>query len=147
VSDVTVSLTPELRQRAKDEGINLSQMLRSALEIELSRIDLASAALADEQTYLVEMAASHDDEEIAYTGRITGKLIAGTEQLGIYLTSDKRVLGYQGPAFSEDRRAACKRLDEPGEDLATNVAYWLRWSSVSVIDACAALGVRAVIDL
>ncbi len=147
MSDVTVSLPPELRQRAKDEGINLSRTLRGALENELDRIDAMNNALTDVQTYLVEMRTSHDEGEVVYTGRITGKLIAGDAQLGIYLTSDKRVLGYQGPSFSEDKTAVCKRLDEPGEDLAANVAHWLRWSSVSVLDACAALGVRAVIDL
>jgi hypothetical protein len=147
VSDVTVSLAPELRQRAKDEGINLSRMLRVALENELNRIDAANDSLTDVQTYLVEMGTSEGKGETAYTGRITGKLIAGSGELGIYLTSDKRVLGYQGPSFSEDRTAVCKRLDEPKEELAANVAHWLRWSSVSVLDACAALGVRAVIDL
>jgi hypothetical protein len=147
VSDVTVSLSPELRQRAKDEGINLSRTLRGALENELDRIDAMNNALTDVQAYLVEMDTSDGEEKVVYTGRITGKLIAGDAQLGIYLTSDKRVLGYQGPSFSEDKTAICKRLDEPAEDLAANVGHWLRWSSVSVLDACAALGVRAVIDL
>jgi hypothetical protein len=147
VSDVTVSLSPELRQRAKDEGINLSRTLRGALEHELNRIDAMNDALTDVQTYLVEMSASHAEGTAVYTGRITGKLIAGDAQLGIYLTSDKRVLGYQGPSLSEDKTAVCKRLDEPQQDLAANIAHWLRWSSVSAIDACAALGVQAVIDL
>jgi hypothetical protein len=147
VSDVTVSLAPELRQRAKAEGINLSRMLRVALVSELGRVDAMNDALTAEETYLVEMGTSKVEGETPYTGRITGKLIAGSAELGIYLTSDKRVLGYQGPSFSETRAALCERLDEPAENLAVNVAHWLRWSSVSVLDACAALGVRALIDL
>ncbi|MGH2916412.1 MAG: type II toxin-antitoxin system CcdA family antitoxin [Solirubrobacteraceae bacterium] len=147
MSDVTVSLTPELRQRAKGEGINLSRMLRVALENELARIDAMDNALTDVQTYLVEMGTSHVEGESVYTGRITGKLIAGGEELGIYLTSDKRVLGYQAQGFSADGKPVCERLDDPREDLVANLRHWLRWSDMDYLGACTALGVRAVIDL
>lgn len=146
MSDVTVSLTPELRQRAKDEGINLSRMLRTALENELDRIDAMNNTLTDVQTYLVEMGTSDAERGFTYTGRITGKLIAGGEELGVYLTSDKRVLGYQAACFGSGE-AVCKRLDDPPEDLVANLKKWLRWSDVPFLGACAALGVRAVIDL
>lgn len=88
--DVTVYLPDEIGKRAKDEGINLSRTLRTALEGELGRLEQMRRATGDSQVFEVRV-AKNDDE---FTGRITGSLIDRSGDSAVYLTDDERVVVY-----------------------------------------------------
>lgn len=138
--DVTVYLPDEIGARAKKEELKLSRMLRDAVTAELERRDAMAEALADTETYEFTLRAK-DPFDVEYTGRITGKLIAGdADTIGIYLTGDRRVL-----AVYPDQ-GLYHRIDEPGKD----VVEMLLQSGVNqdeFAEACRALGLKPVIDL
>lgn len=136
---VNIYLPDDLGHRAKQAGLNLSRMLRDAAESELEKRDAMNAAIGDEEVYEFTLL---DDDELEYTARVTGKLIAGDdpENVGVYLTSDKRVL-----AVYPDQRSYSE-LGHAGDDLLED----LRSSGLQgweVAEACRALGIKPVIDL
>jgi|GEM_PF-5712370 len=88
--DVTVYLPDEIGKRAKDEGINLSRTLRTALEGELNRLEQMRKATDEPQ--VIEVRVVKNDDE--FTGRITGSLIDRSGDSAVYLTDDERVVVY-----------------------------------------------------
>ena len=140
--DVTVSLPDDMRQRAKQEGLNLSRTLRDGLDAEFRRIDAMNEALSSPQSYEVEMETEYG---FAYTGRITGVRIADIghpKNSGIYLTTDKRVVVY----WCDDK--LFERLDDPEDPnaLPTALRNWLE-DPEEYVQACQGLGIPAVVDL
>jgi hypothetical protein len=139
--DVTVYLPDDIGARAREEKLKLSRMLRDAVTAELERRDAMTATLQDTETYEVTL-RHNDGAGLQYTGRITGKLIAGNdpEIVAIYLTTDRRVLvvhADQGIYF---------RLDGDDKDLLDGLLI----SGIDqdeFLEACQALGLKPVIDL
>lgn len=132
--DFSVYLPDQIGERAKKEELKLSRMLRDAVIKEFERRDATEATLSSAQTYEFEMVT---EEGRPYIARLTGARIAGDAGVGAYLTTDKRVFLHDGVVITridDDEVADVLRLafvDEPDEYIA----------------ACAALGIKAVIDL
>lgn len=141
--DVTVYLPDEIGARAKKEELKLSRMLRDAVTAELERRDVMAEALGEPETYEFTLdGREFTGLDLEYTGRITGKLIAGNdpENVGIYLTTDGRVL-----AVYPDQRMY-HRIDEPGKDIVEMLLN-AGLDQEEFADACRALGLKPVIDL
>jgi hypothetical protein len=136
---INIYLPDDLGHRAKEEGLNLSRMLRDAAESELHKREAMNAAVGDEQVYEFTLV---NDEGIEYTGRLTGKLIAGDDpqNVGVYLTNDKRVL-----AVYPDQ-SSYTELGEAGDDLLEDLRS-CGLQGWEVAEACRALGIKPVIDL
>jgi hypothetical protein len=128
--DLTVYLPDEIGERAKEEGINLSGMLRAALIAELERRSKMRTAVDAPDTYEVRLVNPDGGE---YTGRITGKLIDREGDWEIYLTSDERVVIYNQFKCEHETLALADARD--------------RLSPERFPDALRVLGVTPVIDL
>jgi hypothetical protein len=140
--DITIYLPDDIGERAKQEELKLSRMLRDAVTAEFERRDAMTDALRDAETYEFTLVDNDTGQGLEYTGRITGKRIAGSqpEIVGIYLTTDRRVL-----AVYPDQ-GVYERLDEPGKDLI----QMLLKSGIDqdeLLEASQALGLKPVIDL
>jgi hypothetical protein len=131
---VNAYLPDDLGKRAKEADLPFSQLLRDAVVDELERREAMAATLADPQMFKLEI---EDRDGTAYTGRITGKLIAADDRKGVevYLTEDERVILYDG-----ERRDYWVVHDPQAEleDVLETSMY---------VDVCKALGVEPVIDL
>ena len=130
--DITVYLPDALRQRAKDAHLNLSRMLREAVEEELERRKAVEAALDSPQTFEVKI---DDSEGNIYTGRITGTSIAEDHDAQVFLTDDERVILYDAGQMKY------WVLDDPEEELRDQV------SPEAYRAALTALGLKPIIDL
>jgi post-segregation antitoxin (ccd killing protein) len=129
--NLNVYLPDDLGERAKDADLPLSRMLREAVITELNRRAIMSETLEEPQEQLVDIVS---DGGVTYTGRFTGTLIAGGNDVDVYLTTDKRTLVY-------DRAAAqIRQVDDP-EDLRE----WLDLDGYVI--ALEALGAKPVIDI
>lgn len=139
--DITVYLPDGIGERAKNEELNLSRMLRESVVAELARRDAMNDALGSIETY--EVGPLDHEKGFAFTGRITGKRISGDEEIGVYLTSDKRVLAV------DVGTSTYQRLDEPPEKLVENLYAFFerRFGPEAVWETCEALGLPPVIDL
>jgi hypothetical protein len=139
--DITVYLPDEIGQRAKDEDLKLSRMLRDAVTSELQRRDAVAEALDDVEVYEFEL---RDDpiSDVTYTGRITGKRIAGDspENVAVYLTTDRRVFAVYPDQMTYTR------LDDPPEDFVASLLE-SGLADDEIKQACRALGIQPVIDL
>jgi hypothetical protein len=136
IVDITVYLPDELGRKAKEAGINLSRMLRDAVEEEMDRREAVAETLGGAVEHLLECT---DEEGRSYTGRLVGSLISDHDAGGrnVYLTEDERVL-----VHDEDEGWIEEVQQESYEEvlgrLLSNEAY---------LDAMAALGLKPVIDL
>lgn len=141
--DITVYLPEKtgerLKTEMKDNDLKPSRIFRDAIDAEFRRRDAMTEALSDLEVYEF---ALQDDDGLEYTGRITGRLVAGDHPStgAIYLTADKRVL------VVWPEQMAYHRLDNPGEDLVQNLREYAG-SPEEFAQACSALGIKPVIDL
>lgn len=130
--DVTVYLPDAIGAKAKEEGINLSGTLRSAVEDELSRLETMRKSrdeLGPAQEFKVKIISS--DKE--FTGRVTGWVIDRNSDWEVYLTADDRIIVY-----NEFRcEASSMSEDEARSDLSPELFP----------DALVFLGVEPIIDL
>lgn len=142
-----VYLPDDIGERAKNEDLKLSRLLRDAVTRELERRDAMTQALDEPETYEVQVVS---EGGLRFTGRITGKLIAGDDFYGIYLTDDKRLLHYNGDAKTVEP------IQTTGQDLVDELkarldGYYVDESEVDpseeLFKACQALGLKPVIDL
>lgn len=140
--DFTLYLPEEIGQRAKDEQLKLSPMLRKAVIDELDRRDAVSKATTEEpQIYDIEMKTR---EGKAYIARITGKFIYGDpEAFGIYLKSDNQfVLVTDGEWEPLNEREVHERMRD-----YLDASHFEDDAMNDYIDACATIGIKPVIDL
>jgi hypothetical protein len=139
--DITVYLPDEIGERLKkemkDNDLKPSRLFRDAIVEEFRRRDAMTEALGDSEVYEVLL---QDENGLEYTGRITGKMIAGDQHVALYLTADRRVLAFYPDQMGYDR------VDEPGQDLVQNLLR-VGLDQDEFADACRALGVKPVIDL
>jgi len=146
--DVTVSLPDEMRSWAKDEGLNLSQILRSAVQAERDRRELVSRVQAELPTemYEYEMKTAGGTPYIA---RITGKLLYGDRVSGdhsagmpfreaLFLTADDQFVWMDGRDWTElagDVADAIEFLSDVGVERS------------EYIELCVKHGIKPVITL
>lgn len=136
--DVTVTLPDDMRQRAKQEKLNLSQLLRDALAAEFEKKDAMTRLAAEPQTYEVSL---RDHKGRNYKGKIVGKLIVDRGSQAMYATADGRFLFVDsGGSYDE--------VGPEVENVAVFLTEWLKGEpDDEIIDAFEALGVEAVIEL
>jgi hypothetical protein len=137
--NINVYLPDDLGKQAKDAELPLSRLLREAVKDELERKAMITKALAEPQTFELRL---EDGDGRAFTGRITGTLIAtGHDEVELYLTDSKRVIGYDPNRLKywELGQEHTVPFEEELRDfLGDDSAY---------IDAIHALGEKPVIDL
>lgn len=126
-------LPDDLSERAREADLNLSRLLRQAVEEQLERISAMTTIQSDE--YIVGIVGEDGDY---FDGRITGELVYDLDGVySYYLTNDGRLLGYDETHQTITRDL----LSEPGFTLAdigdpeARVAIGKR------------LGLRVIIDL
>lgn len=130
--NVSVYLPDDVEARAREEGLKLSRICRDAVERELERREKLKADLGDVETYDFEL---ENEDGLSFIGRITGQLIAGDKDNGLFLTSDKRY--YLSDSHEEVSESEAHKFvellkeDDPGD----------------YIRACHKLGLKPVIDL
>lgn len=130
--DLTVYLPDELGAKAKNESLNFSRLLRSAVKAELSRRERAQEAiesLGEPQQFDVRVAKN--DKE--HTGRIKGWSIDHNNDWDVYLTVDDRVIVHDVFRLS---------YEEMPKDEAPSTLDPTRFP-----DALRFLGVEPVVDL
>lgn len=132
--DITVYLPDEIGERAKEEELNLSRLLRDAVTDELERRETMAKTLDETETFEVEL---RDKEDRPYTGQIKGKRVAWDDKSGyeVFLTDDERVL------FYDEGRQQYHQFDDPVEQLRS----WL--SPAMYSEALYALGEKPVVEL
>jgi hypothetical protein len=132
--NINLYLPDDVGQRAKDEQLPFSQLLREAVLNELERRETMKATLKAPETYEVYI---ENDDGRGFTGRITGASIAYDDrsEVEVFLTADERVLVYDGT------KSRYYELVEPVEDLRN----WL--PKAAYADAVTALGQKPIIDL
>ena len=131
--DFTVYLPDALGERAKAEpNLNLSRMLRDALQEELDRRDQMTDTLKNVGTHTVPL---ENDSGAYYTGRITGALVYNDGRVEVFITDDERVIVYD---LGELKHHV---LQDPEEELRNT----LDEDSYSTV--MEALGISPVIDL
>lgn len=135
---VNIYLPDELGERAKNEELNLSRMLRDAVTAELRRKDRMDAALQEPTTYEIEV----EIDGHPVIGRIIGTKILDSCGEQLYLTANHRVLHVAGSHYVE--------FTNPDQDLYD---YFIEGRApeerdiAAYIEACEALGFRPVINL
>jgi hypothetical protein len=87
--DITVYLPDEIGERAKAAGLKLSRLLRGAVVRELERRVAMEQSLEEHQEFTI---TTEDADGKPYLGRITGRAIAVSGDVDVYLTTDQRVL-------------------------------------------------------
>ena len=136
--DFTVYLPDDIGKRAKEaQDLNLSRLLRDAVTRELERREAMKTTLETPTTHEVYV---EDRDGRGYTGRITGRSIAATEdheEIEVFLTTDERVIVYYG------KKNEYHVLDNPAEELRE----WLSDAPAAYFDAMTALGEEPVMDL
>ena len=138
--DITVYLPDELGNWAKEHDLNLSRMLREAVEIEKRRRDSSAALAAETTTH--ELAVSEPSSSSGtddYTARLHGVLIA-TQHLGghgsinVYAGEDDKMYVH----YTADGRL---RRDVEPEELRRYV------DEPTYIEAMRALGEEVILDI
>ncbi|HWX88339.1 MAG TPA: hypothetical protein VNX67_09195 [Solirubrobacteraceae bacterium] len=92
--DITVYLPDDIGKRAKaaDPELNLSRLLRDAVEEELARRERVAGMQEGAREYELDLETPDGN---AYTGVLTGTLIAEDSRgVTLYLTTDERVMAY-----------------------------------------------------
>jgi hypothetical protein len=130
--DITVYLPDEIGRQAKDAELNLSGLLRSAVTDELERREAMNKTLTETETYEVYL---EDGDGRGYTGTITGKKLGWEDEVEVFLTSDERVLVYDG------KRSEYHEVTDPAEQLRN----WL--GAAEYFDVVTALGGKPRVDL
>lgn len=134
---LNVYLPDEIGDRAKaaDPELNLSRLLRAAVEAELDRRERVSTLLTDSVEHELRLSNS---EGVPYTGVLTGKLLAVDqkhENLFVYLTADERLLVY------DEAEEALEQVDDLDE-----LRAWLNDDHL-YISVCGALGKAARVEV
>jgi hypothetical protein len=135
--DITVYLPDALGNWAREHDLNLSRMLREAVEIEKRRRDSSVALAAETTTH--ELAVSEPSGTDDYTARLHGVLIA-TQHLGghgsinVYAGEDDKMYVH----YTADGRL---RRDVEPEELRRYV------DEPTYIEAMRALGEEVVLDV
>jgi hypothetical protein len=110
--NITVYLPDEVGERAKAAELPLSRLLRDAVISELDRRTAMTRTLVLSETHELDL---QDGEGRAYTGRITGAMLAlesdKHHHAEVYLTDDERVILY------DMHKRSYSVLDDPVEQL------------------------------
>jgi hypothetical protein len=132
--DITVYLPDEIGSWAKTNDLNLSRILRDAVEHERDRRAAVEQTLGDVAVHELEV---ENADGYAYTARVHGTQIAGETDDGIcvFLTAREQLIVYETAKY---------RLVE-GVD-ACDLRDWLR-DDHDYLPAMSALGEKAIIDI
>jgi hypothetical protein len=144
--DITVYLPDELGERAKNEGLNFSRMLRAAVNSELEQRDAMNDALSDElQTYEVEIPYLDEatGETVPVIGRVTGRQLFEDDAVAVWLKPDMQILILWKAAGWEVQKP------DSAQDAARSLGEYFLASGepTTFIELCRKLGVKPVIDL
>lgn len=126
-----VYLPDQISEQARDAGLNLSGLLRGAIETELERINAMSTIHAEQHLITVLT-----DDGNYIDGRITGELIVDDGRDVWYLTDDGRLLHYD----HHTQRVSSDLLVDPTfdvndiADLAIRTALGERLGVAVVVD-------------
>lgn len=140
--DITVYLPDELGQRAKAAGLNLSRMLRGAVEEELDRMETLKKTAAAPQVH--ELDLQTDDTGQWYIGRLTGTLLGETDDVGVYLTDDENgeYLAFHQPGEGKIHYVDVDQVD------AVTISNWVGQRDQDLyVSICSAVGIKAIVDL
>jgi post-segregation antitoxin (ccd killing protein) len=130
--DIKVYLPDDIGEQAKEQAINLSRLLRDAVEQELERRKAVQAAIDTPQAFEIDL---EDKDGHFYKGRITGAVIASDGgDVTVYLTDDERVLVH------DVGRLDYYEVQDPESELE-GLPHGLYF------EALTALGIQPVIDL
>jgi len=136
--DFTVYLPDYLGQRyaAHKDRINLSRLLRAALEEHFAEEDAMNATIDDATEVKLRL---EDDDGRPYVGRIRATKIASDDDDAIetYLTDEANVVVY------DRERSRFHVLDDAEEELRG----WYQNAPGAYTDAMFALGVEPIVDL
>ena len=139
--DVTVRIDKELREKARDLGINLSRLLEDALRNDINRREAITAALKHLETsslgsmvrqFRLPMRADDGSE---YDGVISGALLVSEGNFSVYLTGDERVLVY------DVGEQTYREVGDPREGLRSVLGM------DSYLKAMRSLGLKPLIDI
>lgn len=133
--DITVYLPDEIGAWAKASELNLSRLLRDAVEEEKGRQEAVADALEGAEEIELDL---ESDEGHQYVGTFVGNVIAKGEDSEVYLTDDERLVIYR-PADMKAEVIESQYCDEE------HLAQWL--DHESYLAACVALGLRARVAL
>ncbi len=138
--DITVYLPDALGKWAKDAELNLSRMLRDAVNEELERRNIVSATLNEETEQIIEVATN--DDLGRHKVRFTGREIASDDDSSVYVTDDKRII-----IFYSTGGYAVWDIDTAMIDLVDIEQLLEGLSQAVYVKAMKALGLEPVIDL
>ena len=130
----TVYLPDEISRNAREAGLNLSGILREGVETELQRRKLMEAMLEETAEYLLEL---ESDRGVHYKGRIKGTRLFRDDRLGIYLTTDERLILHDEDEYEHFEI----------ENISDMEKLRLQLSKEAYISVASALGQEAVIDI
>jgi hypothetical protein len=138
--DITVYLPDDVGRRAKDAEpkLNLSHLLRTAVEEELSRREAIGEALEGAEEVVVEM----DDD---YYVRFTGKEIVRGEGYTLGVDYAGHAAGYVLYLLEDERVVLCP--DYGGYIILDDPTEFRPDSDEEYIEMMRALGLKAVVDL
>lgn len=105
---LTVYLPDEIGQQAKSANLNLSGLLRYAVEKELAQLEALAALGKDVREYEFELVDENDRD---YVGVLTGTQIADDGEYSVYVKyEDASIWLYDGENLTE--------VIDPAEELA-----------------------------
>lgn len=130
--NLNLYLPDDIGAEAKEADLPFSRLLRDAVSTELHRRAAVREALTNSTIHEVTL---EDKDGRTFTGRITGKQIANSRDLDVYLTDDERVI------LHDKFRLKHWVLQDPSEDLREQL------EPGAYADAMNALGLKPVIDI
>jgi hypothetical protein len=107
--DITVYLPDDIARRAKDTGVNLSRMLRDALNEQFEKEDRMAQTLGGAEDYILDLIDQKTDRR--YKGQFSGTQIATDGRWRIFLKESGDVIAYD----SDELRYAT--IDDPETEL------------------------------
>jgi hypothetical protein len=107
--DITIYLPDEIAHRAKDSGVNLSRMLRDALNEQFEKEEKMAQTLSGAEEYILDLIDQKADRR--YKGRFSGTQIATDGRWRIFLKESGDVIAYD----SDEHRFAT--IEDPETEL------------------------------
>ena len=135
--DVTVYLPDEIRAQAKEAGMNLSRMLRNAVESELKHRSAMEEIAGEAEEHLLHL-ETPDGE--SFEGRVMGTLLCENGKGDqVFVTDDERLIVYYP---NQSKYHVLENDEEALRETLGNLCDFDEY-----ISAMAQLGFTATVDL